>query len=234
VATAIWNVLQNRVFPRRAYVPANMLGTVAALGAARWLGLGNDALGLSRPRAGAGLRTGVAVAAPIVAGVLAAERSSRWRRFLHDDRAAAAAPRAVLYETAVRIPLGTALFEETVFRGLLLSWFRSRMPERCAVAASSTLFGLWHVLPTWETMPGYAGGVLRNRSAATAGAALAGAVVVTGLAGVGFSRLRLRSGSLLAPIVVHAAANAAGFFAAWRVVAGQDEPAAGQRRRSSR
>ncbi len=216
-ATAGWNVLQNRVLPRRAYVFANLGGSAAALGAARWLGLDAGALGITRHRGKTGLRSGGAAAAPIVIGILIAERSPLLRRFLRDERASGVTPRGLAFETAVRIPLGTAAFEEVLFRGLLLAWFRSRTSDVRAVTISSALFGLWHILPTWETMAGYAGGALRTRSAATAAAALSGAVVLTGVAGAGFAWLRLRSGSLFAPIVVHATVNAAGFVAAWRV-----------------
>jgi membrane protease YdiL (CAAX protease family) len=140
------------------------------------------------------------------------------RRLFADERAAGVATRALAYETAVRIPVGTALFEETLFRGLLLAWLRRRTTPLRAVAASSTLFGLWHILPTWETLAGYAGGVLRSRSPATAAATVGGAVVTTGLAGAAFSALRLRSGSLATPVIVHAAVNASGFVAAWKAL----------------
>ena len=76
---------------------------------------------------------------------------------------------------------------------------------------SSALFGLWHVLPAL-------GGGAANESVAgivgdgVAGTALrvAGTVIFTGLAGVLLCELRARSGSLLAPILLHWAVNAFG------------------------
>jgi membrane protease YdiL (CAAX protease family) len=43
---------------------------------------------------------------------------------------------------------------------------------------------------------------------------VAGTVAATTAAGVGFSLLRLRSGSVLAPVIVHAAINSSAFIAA--------------------
>ena len=213
--TAAWNVLQNRILPRWAYVPANLVGTAGALALGSCLGLDETALGTSRERMIPGVTTGCLVGAPVAAAILGAERSPRMRPLFADERAAGVATGALAYETVVRIPLGTALFEETLFRGLLLAWLCRRTTPLRAVSASSALFGLWHILPTWETLAGYAGGVLRSRSGATAAAAAGGAVVTTGLAGAAFSALRLRSGSLAAPVIVHATVNAAGFVAAW-------------------
>ena len=52
----------------------------------------------------------------------------------------------------VRIPLGTAVAEETIFRGAVLGLLTQRHPRARAVAVSSALFGCWHVLPTLDTL----------------------------------------------------------------------------------
>jgi membrane protease YdiL (CAAX protease family) len=48
-------------------------------------------------------------------------------------------------------------------------------------------------------------------------ATVAGTVVATGLAGAAFGWLRLRSRSVLAPVIAHAGINVAAFLAARRV-----------------
>ena len=48
----------------------------------------------------------------------------------------------------VLIPLGTVLFEEVAFRGVLWALLRRWRGTRTATAVSSALFGLWHVLPS--------------------------------------------------------------------------------------
>ncbi len=47
---------------------------------------------------------------------------------------------------------------------------------------------------------------------------VAGGVVVTFLAGLGFVWLRLRARSLLAPILAHAALNSGAYLAGWLIV----------------
>ncbi len=48
-----------------------------------------------------------------------------------------------------------------MFRGALLGLFLRRHTRPTAVLASSTRFGLWHVLPTLDTLDANPAGVLR-------------------------------------------------------------------------
>jgi membrane protease YdiL (CAAX protease family) len=86
--------------------------------------------------------------------------------------------------------------------------------DRIGLVASSVLFGLWHVLPTWNDTG-------RATALAAAGGqrvlVVLGTVVATGIAGAVFAWLRRRSGSLLAPVLAHLAVNAAALTAAWVV-----------------
>ena len=45
------------------------------------------------------------------------------------------------------IPIGTALFEETLFRGVLLGALMETSTRRTAVVVSSVVFGFWHLVP---------------------------------------------------------------------------------------
>src|SRR5918996_535540 len=84
-------------------------------------------------------------------------------------------------------------------RGVLYALLARRYGLRWAVAASSLLFGLWHVLPSLELRDANAvvGGLFGSGPLGAA-AAVAGAVAGTAAAGVAFCELRRRSGSLLA------------------------------------
>src|SRR4029077_6704990 len=113
----------------------------------------------------------------------------------------------------VLIPLGTVLFEEVAFRGVLWPLLRRWRGTRTATAVSSVLFGLWHVLPSLglagdnEAIGSGAGegsagdnegvGSAVGRGSAGQAVAVLGTVAFTGLAGVVFCELRRRSGSLL-------------------------------------
>jgi membrane protease YdiL (CAAX protease family) len=116
-----------------------------------------------------------------------------------------------LFKALVVIPLTTVIPEEFAFRGVLWGLLRRQSGRRIATAVSSALFGLWHVFPALgggaanESVAGVVGdgvvGVLLR---------LLGTVLFTGLAGVLFCELRARSGSLLAPILLHWAVNGFG------------------------
>jgi uncharacterized protein len=214
-----WNLAINRLVPSAAYVPANLaVAGLSVLAARRW-GVPAAGMGLARDRLARGLRVGLAASVPVVAVVALGALLPATRRFFLDERATTVEAGQVLYQTLVRIPLGTAVAEETLFRGALLGLLLQRHPRRRAVAVSSVLFGCWHVLPTLATLRlNPAGAAVGDDPLRTAGAVLA-SVAATAVAGLGFTWLRLRGGSLAAPVVVHAALNSSAFAAA-RLVAG--------------
>ena len=209
----LWSLIANLVIGDTAYTLRNLLLTAGLLVAARRAGLGAAALGLAREHIGDGLRWGagaVAVIAVVVAaGVAFAEVLPGVSALLADERAqleGATLAAAML----VRIPLGTALFEEVAFRGVLLAVFLRCCSPKVAVLASSVVFGLWHIAPTAVNLQ-------LNNIAPTSPAGLAaivGGVAVTTVAGLAFTWLRWRSGSLLAPVLGHWATNALGLWAA--------------------
>ena len=213
-ALLAWNAAVNRVVPSPAYVPANLAVAGLSLAAARRSGVSAAELGLDRQRAVRGLRVGLAAAAPVVAVVAIGAALPATRRFLVDDRRATTGGAGyALYHTLVRIPLGTAVAEEALFRGALLGLLTQRHPRARAVAVSSALFGCWHVLPTLDTLALNPLGATVGDRAGTGGAVLA-SVAVTALAGLGFSWLRFRGDSVVAPVVAHAALNSSAFAAA--------------------
>ena len=217
-AILTWNTAINRLVPSPAYVPANLAATALAVAAARQSGVSAADLGLDPARAGRGLRVGLTAAVPVVAVVAAGAALPATRHWFQDKRATTGGTGQALYHTLLRIPLGTAAAEETIFRGAVLGLLTQRHPRARAVAVSSALFGCWHVLPTLDTLAlNPVGETVGDGLARTAGAVLA-AAAVTALAGLGFSWLRFRGDSVVAPVVVHAALNSSAFAAA-RLVA---------------
>ena len=88
---------------------------------------------------------------------------------------------------------------------MLQAALRRVLAEPAATAVGSAVFGLWHIRPTAEALA-------VNRLAAGRGARItAVTAVAAGTAGAGalLSRLRERSGSLAAPVLLHLAANCA-------------------------
>ncbi len=213
-ALAAWNAAINRVVPSPAYVPANLAGAGLALAAGRRARVPAADLGLDPGRAGRGLRVGLAAAVPVVAAVAAGAALPATQRWFRDERAATGGTGRALYHTLVRIPLGTAVAEETIFRGALLGMLLQRHPTARAAAVSSVLFGCWHVLPTLDTLALNPLGERVGGDPARTGGAVVASVAVTAVAGLGFTWLRLRADSLVAPVVVHAAVNSSAFAAA--------------------
>ena len=213
-----WNAAINRAVPAPAYVPANLaVAGLSVLAASRRQVSAAD-LGLGRDQLARGLLAGLAATVPVAAAVALGATAPATRRFFLDERGSTGGAGYALYHTLVRIPLGTAVAEETLFRGSLLGLLLQRHSRARAAAVSSVLFGLWHILPTLDTLRlNAAGSGVRDDPVRTA-VAVAASVAVTAVAGLGFSWLRFRADSLAAPTIVHAALNSSAFAAA-RLVA---------------
>lgn len=214
------NVMANAILPDWAYVPWNLAvaaGVVAL--AVRSDGQSMESMGLSRSAAPRGLKLGVTFSAALV-GVYALGLAIPSTRGLFLDERADVPFTEMAYKVFIEVPLGTVLLEEVAFRGVLPAMFRRRVrPSRrsgfTADAAAAGLFGLWHILPSWnvsEVNP-----VFRDVLPDTVGqaAGIVGGVLVTAVAGMGLSWMRNRSDSVVAPATLHATSNGVGSALAW-------------------
>jgi membrane protease YdiL (CAAX protease family) len=219
VSLGAYNLVQNLVIPARAYVPLNLGATVGLVTLARRQGCTWDDLGLEPANIRRGLRVGV-VGVAVSAAVAAVTLNHRsLAPYLLDQRAAGQRSGDVLFRVLVRLPLGTALFEEVAFRGAIEGiWQRSGASKREAALAAAVAFGLWHLIPGTHALNGNPLDLRMNTVRSRAAVVTLGAVV-TGIASLGLSRLRNRSCSLVAPWLTHAAINSAMYLtgvAAWR------------------
>lgn len=197
-----WNVVVNRHLPHRYYVPANLAVAAATYLLARLAGSGADELGVRADDVGSGLGWGSAAAGVVAMGAVAASRHATTSGLFNDARAARG---NAAYETMLRIPLGTIVLEEVAFRSVLPALLATA-PRRRVSVASATLFGLWHVLPTLETL-----NINRVSDGKTRRQAVAAGVAATAVAGLALDALRLRSRSVLAPMLTHWSANAVSY-----------------------
>ena len=202
--------------PRYVYVSVSLL--VAALVLIAWsAGATRADLGLARTDTRAGLGYGAGAFGIVLLVLVVAAVIPATNGFLHDSRAEIGGGR-LLYELGVSIVLLTAIPEEFAFRGVLLgSALRLWGPWRASLITSA-LFGLWHIEPTLHTMSDNR--VVAGASASVGGQVLVvfGAVVVTFIAGLVFCWLRLRSRSLIAPVMAHVATNGLALAVAWFTV----------------
>lgn len=206
-ATLGYSALLNRVLPPAIHVPGNLSAGLALATGARQLGASVADLGLAPQHAGRGARIGALVGIPIAGAIAGAAARPSTQPLFADYRVRQLSTARARYEAAIRIPLGTALGEELIFRGALFGLLRRRHSTVTAVAVSSVVFGLWHVLPALDGLHprDEATGVTRH---------VAGTVAATTAAGVGFCVLRCWSGSIVAPTIVHAMVNTTAFVAA--------------------
>ena len=180
-------------------------------------GLTRADLGLGWTEVPEGLGYGTAAAGLVLLVLLVAALIPATNGFLHDSRAAISGGR-LAYELGVSIVLLTAIPEEFAFRGVLLgSALRMWGPWRASLV-TSVLFGLWHIAPTLGTMSD--NHEFKGAAASVAGQVLLvlGAIAVTFAAGLAFCWLRLRSRSLIAPVMAHAATNGLALTVAWFTV----------------
>jgi membrane protease YdiL (CAAX protease family) len=211
-AAVAWNLAANLWLPWALYVPgalllaATLVGVALKLGGCRWSDLGLDRLDIRR-----GLAYGAVVAVALAVVLALGAVLPATRGLFQDRRAAGISTAVLLYVALVRVPLGTVMLEETLFRGVLLGLGLRRWSQATAVTVSCLAFGLWHVLPARHVtsfnpvFAGLAGGRLGQIFGVVA------AVVATAVAGLVLCWLRLRSRSLLAPALVHATVNGLGY-----------------------
>jgi CAAX protease family protein len=174
-------------------------------------------LGLIRKSVPAGLLYGSGACAVVLLVLVLAAVIPATNGFLHDSRAQISGGR-LLYELGVSLVLFTAIPEEFAFRGVLLgSGLRMWGPWRASMVTSA-LFGLWHIAPTLHTMSD--NHIFRGASHSIGGQVVLvlGSIGVTFAAGLVFCWLRLRSRSLIAPVIAHAAIDGLALAVAWFAV----------------
>lgn len=211
---AVHNVVGNLWAPDWAYLPANVgVGALLVWWAVR-AGVPGAAIGGPRTAVSGGLAAGLALggAAAVVIALVSLVPGAA--DLYADDRVRGVGTAGLLYHTLLRIPVGTAVFEEAAFRGVLPALGRKVTSRARADLLAAVLFGLWHVIPSTSVAAG-------NEAAADFAdwLVIAAAVAGTAVAGMGLALIRDRWG-LAAPIVVHAVVNATAFAAAWGMGAG--------------
>jgi len=216
------NVAVHRLLPAPADAVMNLAIAVGLTGFARRSGCSAGDLGIRPGDAVTGLRVGLAAAAVAGGGVALGAAVPGTRRFFHDRRVSGVSRGEAGYHVAVRIPFATALAEELLFRGVLLALFRRRRSRASAVVWTSLLFGAWHILPTLDHYEGNPASTLVDDAGRGRRLAVLATTLSTTAAGGVFAWLRLRSRSLLAPVLAHAAVNVSAYLAGRRVVLGAE------------
>jgi len=206
-AIAVADAVANVLVPEDTKVPVKLAIAFAFVAWARWsAGYSWEELGLGRDEVRAGLRLG-GIALLAIAAVIAVLVAVPGSRSYFDNSSVAADSSAQhVLQPLLFIPLGTVVFEEVLFRGVLLAALLRITTRAYAVGASALLFGLWHLPPALRDA--------NDKGAAAAAGVVVGTIAVTTFAGAVFAWLRVRSGSLLAPVLAHVATNSVAYAGA--------------------
>lgn len=224
-AAAAGDVLSHRLASPAARTAARYGTALAVLGLARAAGTSGTELGLDRRDLASGARAGVLAGGCAATAVFAAAAVPATRGFFLDQRAEAAAAGGDLARGLTRIAFALVPPEELTYRSALLGLRLGNGSQVSAVAWSSAWFGLSHILPTLATMHRT---VLHQHLAQRPwrqALFISGNVAVTSAAGAVFAWLRLRSGSVLAPLLAHAALNGSALAAGRSVAARRPQQA---------
>ncbi|MGY2030819.1 CPBP family intramembrane glutamic endopeptidase [Nocardia gipuzkoensis] len=186
---------------------------IVLLALVRKRGLGWSELGLSPRHWRRGSLYALGAVALVLTVVAIGAALPLTRPFFLADRYATIS--GALIASMIVIPLQTVIPEELAFRGVLHGTLHRVYGARGVFAAGSMMFGLWHIASSFGLTSGNRGlsGIVGGGVAGQIIGILL-AVVATAAAGVVFTWLRHRSGSLLAPIALHWSVNGAGALAA--------------------
>ena len=194
------------------YVPLNL--TLAALLVlwARRAGFSWQSLGLILGRPGPALRWGIGLGVvlpmPIFLGLVLPEPVDSLAEARNYGEIAWT---GLVFQSMLRIPLGTVVLEEIAFRGVLYGILLDRLGVRGAFIWSSIIFGLWHIAPTVEPLQG--SDLVENDI--VLGLAVLGGLVVAALGGLFFCWVRFRTGSIYGPALTHWLVNGLGAVGAF-------------------
>lgn len=215
----LYNSLTNllpREFHSRSYIPLNLsfLVVMVVLSVAVFE-LDRASLGL-QGNSFASLLIGASVGmTAIAAAVLVRSIPLTWisRTIKRLETRRMTRPR-LLYILLLHIPLGTAVFEELLFRGILFGLAEDAWNDGMAVLVTSLVFVAWHTIPAAILLRGgaLAGYELVRRpvpssSVAALAIAFTAQACLLFFAGVSLAFLRLTTHSVIAPILVHALVN---------------------------
>jgi membrane protease YdiL (CAAX protease family) len=214
IAILVYGTILARFIPRKAHISSNLLAALATIAFGLFLGLSLPQMGLTL----SGVKSIIIISALTTGAIFLATLAVSFLPFLRHiflgESFANARVRKVFFEAGFRIPLGTALVEEILFRGVLLGILLQSYSPLVSSIIAATVFGLWHIAPSINSIESNTAVQERMRTKSLrAKGSVAGIVLVTFTAGMFFNWLRIISGTILTTWLVHWAINSSGALA---------------------
>ncbi len=211
------NIISNEVLAEVWHIPFHLGILGLSLLIARRAGTTWTSMGLRPDRARRGATVGGVVIGLITIGVVISVVGSAFFPELRDlferKDIVNGSIGWTLFQAFIRIPLATALYEEVLFRGIVFGMFVRRYSPLVSGIVTSLLFGLWHILPTFEMSP-----IGDTGTYVGVAATIIGSVVGTAIAGLGFLLVRLYANSTIASVLAHIATNSIAMLGALFVI----------------
>jgi membrane protease YdiL (CAAX protease family) len=212
VLSAIFGLnLLTAMVPQRWEPAVNLAGATSVCWLATANGVSLEEQGIKIEAVPRCITYGAVLGAPAVAGLIAAPAIPALRNLYRGRHITSAPTGSAIYELLFRIPIATALSEELMFRGALWGLLSQRQSPLKATIVSSGVFGLWHIAPLHRLIKRELGRGAWEISLV----GISGSVLSTAVAGLLLAWVRSRSGSVIAPWLVHSAANTAAYARAW-------------------
>jgi membrane protease YdiL (CAAX protease family) len=205
------NIISNEVLNKLWHIPFQLGILGIALFIARAAGTTWTAMGMRNDRLRSGARVGGTIVALVAIALLIGVAVPHTRELFRDDEIAEASVAWVLFHGLVRIPIATALYEEVLFRGIVFGMLMHRHRPLVAGILTSVLFGFWHILPTLDAIDTSPVGTMFSGPVGSV-VVVAGSVLGTAVAGIGFLLVRLYANSTLAAVLVHIGTNSLGLL----------------------
>lgn len=206
----LYGTVLARLVPKKFHLWLNISIAAVAILVGFAFNLTLNQMGLGLRHILPGIFVAVAASAIITIITLGISAIPFLRHYFLGDDLAHASGKLIAFEAAIRIPLGTALIEEILFRGVLLGLLLTHNSVIVSVVISSVIFGLWHIFPTINTLESNDGVAAIMHSKKRKAGSVAGTVIVTFIAGLMFGWLRIIANSVIAPWLVHWSINASG------------------------
>jgi membrane protease YdiL (CAAX protease family) len=117
----------------------------------------------------------------------------------------------MLYTVLLVIPFLTVVIEELAFRGVMFGLLQTVASQFYAIIISSVGFGVWHVFSASGIgTDGFSQSIVIPKIIL-----IIGVILATTIAGAVFTWARIKSGSLITPILIHWTINSTGVILAY-------------------
>lgn len=218
---AVYSIVITKIIPKKLYSFSNLIIAFGAILYGVFFGISLQQLGISLNLMLVNMLIGLALSMPIIIFTILFSSFPTFRKHFSHQPNQNYNWRQFAYELGFRIPFGTALSEEVIFRSVLFAILLTNHSVILAIIFDSIIFGLWHVFPTLHTVEDHKplNDKLKNKYQRNMLAVLV-SIITTSILGAGLAILTLKTKSFISAWILHSAINGSavfgGYFAIWR------------------